>query len=98
MRCAFLINQYVPRFDIAMQNTVLVSEMNGPRQLRDQLHRAADRHLLAPDCFVDLTAFDEVHAEVAIAIPFTNFVNWNNVWMVQSRCCFCFETKPFQMP
>ena len=52
---------------------------------------------VAPDYFVKLAAFDELHAEVAGAIALADFVDRNDTGMLQTGCGFCFQAKAFQM-
>ena len=82
MRLARFIQQNVPRFNIAMENAMLVGVMNRARDFRDQFYRAPNRHLLVPNDFVELSAFDEFHAEIAGAITLADFVNRNDARMV----------------
>ena len=65
MRFAFCIEQNVPRLDVTMENSMFMRVMNNACDLRDEFHRAPNRHRLAPDHFIQLPAFDEFHAEVA---------------------------------
>ena len=80
-----------------MQNSVLVRVVHSTRQLRDQFRGATDRYRLTLNYFVELAAFDQVHAEVAITVALADFVNRNNEWMVQAGRCLSFETEAFQM-
>src|SRR4029077_7682035 len=63
--------------------TVLVCVMHGARHLGNQFRRLANRHRRAPDYFVELTAFNELHAEVALAIALAHFVDGNDAWMLK---------------
>src|SRR6266436_478628 len=97
MRFAFRIEQDVSRLDITMQNSMFMRVMNGACDVRDQLRRAPNRHRLAPGHFVELSAFDEFHAEVARAIALAYFVDSNDAGMLQVSCRFGFETETFQV-
>src|SRR4029077_2792410 len=97
MRFAFRIEQNVPWLDVAMQNAVLMSVINGPRQLRNQFCGTPHRHRLFPRDFVELAAFDQIHAEVAITFALADFVNWNDERMAEAGSGLSFETKAFQM-
>ena len=97
MRFAFCIEQNVPRLDVAMKNAVFMRVMNSARDFRDQFRRLPDRHRLALDYFVKLTAFDKLHAEVARAIALADFVDGNDTGMLQAGRCFGFEAKAFQV-
>ena len=49
------------------------------------------------DYFVELAAFDELHAEVALAIALADFVDGNNAWMFEVGSGFRFPAKTLQM-
>ena len=65
-----------------MQNAVLVGVMHGARQFCDEFRCATDGYRLAPNYFVQLAAFDQIHAEVAATVALADFMNWNDGWMV----------------
>jgi hypothetical protein len=52
-----------------------------------------DGHGRVSHHFVQLTAFDELHAEVALSIALADLVDWNNAWMIEAGSRFCFQTK-----
>src|SRR5262249_37361519 len=97
VRFAFCIQQNVSRFDVAMEDSVFMRVMNSARDLCDELHRLPDRHRSSPNDFVELSAFDEFHAEVAGAIPLIHFVNGDNAWMIETGGGFGFPAKALQM-
>jgi len=97
VRFTVFIEQNVPRLDVTMQNAVLMRVMHSARYFRNEFHRAPDRHRLALHHFVKLAAFDQLHAEVALAIALADFVDGNNAWMFQAGCSFCFPAKTLQM-
>src|SRR5882672_7425957 len=71
--------------------------MNSASQLRDQFYGPSDRYTLALDHFVELAAFNELHAEVAATIALAHFMNGNDKWMVEAGGGFCFSAKALQM-
>src|SRR4030095_1668430 len=97
MRFTVGIKQNVPRFDVAMENSVLVRVMHRSSYLCNQFRRPPDRHRRALNYFVELSAFDELHAEVARAVALTDFVDRNDTGMLQTRRGLCFKTKALQM-
>ena len=97
MRFAFCIEKNVPRFDVSMEDAVLMRVVHGASHLRDQFHRLPDRHRRLFNYFVKLAAFDKLHAEVALAITLANFVDWNNARMLQACCRFCFAAETFHV-
>src|SRR5206468_3367959 len=97
MRFALLIQQNVSRLDVSMQNAVLMGVMHDARHLSYQFCRLPDRHRLAPDYFIELAAFDELHAEIARAIALADLVDWNDTGMLQPRCRFGFQAEPLQV-
>jgi hypothetical protein len=42
---------------------------------------------------IELAAFDKLHAEVALAIAFADFVNWNDAWMIEASSRFGFQPE-----
>ena len=95
MRLAVFIQQDVSRLDVAMQNSMLVRELHRARNFYQQFRCAPWRHRRAADYFVELTAFDEFHTEVARSVAFADFVDRNNLRMLQACCRFRLVTKTF---
>src|SRR5204863_6665385 len=93
----FLIEQYVSRLDVSMEDAVFMRVMDGSSDVRDQFHRLPDRHRRLFNYFVKLATFDELHAEVALAIALSNFMDRNDTGMLQTSCRFRFEPKAFQV-
>src|SRR5262249_20200689 len=93
----FGIQQNVSRFDVAMQNAVLVRIVNSTRHFRDQFRRLPDRDRRAPYYFIQLSAFDELHAEVTRPVALADVVDWNDPGMLQTRRGFCFKAKTPQV-
>jgi len=58
MRFAFGIEQNIPWLDVSMNDAVLVSIMNRPRQLRDYFGSLAGRHRFAFSNLIESTSFD----------------------------------------
>src|SRR5205823_896365 len=52
---------------------------------------------LTPDDLIKLAAFDEFHAEVTRTIALTDFVNRNDLRMLQARGRFRFVPETFKM-
>src|SRR5205807_9474442 len=48
--------------------------------------------------FIELAAFDELHAEVARAIALADFVDLDEAWMLKTGAGFRFTTEPLQVP
>src|SRR5262245_38244775 len=97
MRFTFCVEQNVSRFDVPMQNAVLMRVMHYARYLRDEFRRLPNRHRGALNDFVKLPAFDEFHAEVARAVAFAYFVNGNDARMIKTRGGFRFPTETFHV-
>src|SRR5262249_23076438 len=76
-----------------MQDTVLMRVVNGAPHLGDEFHSLSDRHRRAFNYFIKLSAFDELHAEVALAIPLTYLINGHDAWMIESRRSFRLQAK-----
>jgi hypothetical protein len=58
MRFAFGIEQNIPWLDVSVNDSVLVSIMNRPRQLRDHFGSLARRHRFAFSNLIESTSFD----------------------------------------
>src|SRR4029434_8112603 len=97
MRFAFGVEQNVARLDVSMQNAVFMRVVNRARQFRDEFRCVSDRDPRALCHFIELSAIDELHAEVAGTLAFAHFVNGNNAWMIQTGGGFSFPTKALQM-
>ena len=94
---AILIEQNISRLDVAMQNAALVRELDRSRDFHEQFHRASDRYRLAPQNFIELSALDEFHTEVTRAVALADFVNRNNLRVLQTRRGLGLVTKTPQM-
>src|SRR4029077_4270572 len=97
MRFTVLIEQDVPRLNVAMKNPMFMRIMNSTGYLGDQFYGAPNRHRLTLDHFVKLAAFDELHAEVGLAIALADLVNGNNAWMFEASSSFRLSAKALQM-
>src|SRR5438046_8941162 len=80
-----------------MQNSLLMRVVHGARHLRDQFRSLPDRHRRPPDYFIQLSAFDELHAEVTRTVALADFVNRHDTGMLQTRRGFCFKAKALQV-
>src|SRR4051794_13460092 len=97
MWLAFLIQQNVSRFDVTMQNPMLMRVMHGAGHFCDQFRRLPDWHRRMSDYFVQLSAFDELHAEIARAISLAHVIDGDDAWMVEAGGGFCLPAKAFQV-
>src|SRR5437667_990799 len=97
MRIAFCIQQDVPRFDVTMENSMFMRVMHGASYFRNQFRGLSDRHRRALGYFIQLPAFDELHAEITRAIALTDFVNGDDARMIEACGGFGLPAKPFQM-
>jgi hypothetical protein len=98
VRFASGIEQNIPWLDVSMNDAVLVSIMNRPRQLRDYFGSLARRHLFAFSDLIESTSFDQSHAKITAALSLPDFVDWDHEGVVQFGSSFCLKTKPFEMP
>jgi hypothetical protein len=89
--------QDVPRFNVTVQNAVLMRVIDCAGDLCDQFRRLPDGQRGSSDYFIKLTTFDKLHAEVAWPISLADFVDWNDSWMLQARGGFSFAAKAFQV-
>jgi hypothetical protein len=78
-----------------VQNTVLVRVMHGAGDLCDELYRLPDRKRHLFNDFVEPAAFDELHAEIALAIALAYLIDRHNTWMIETRGGFGFQSEAF---
>ena len=93
MRFAFCIEQNVAGFDVSMKDAVFMRVVNRARQFCDEFRCIACRDRRALCHFIELSAVDEFHAEVAGTLAFAHFVNRNDAWMIQVGGGFGFPAK-----
>jgi hypothetical protein len=94
MRFPFWIDQDVSRLYVAVEDTVLVRVMHSAGEPGNQFSCAADRHRLTPNELVERAAFNEFHAEVARPIALADFVNGNDIGIIQARCSLSLQPEP----
>src|SRR6266480_604459 len=97
MRFALYVEQNVSGLNVSMQDAVFVRVMHCARHFRDEFRRLSDRHRRAPDYFVKLTAFDELHAEITRAVALAHFVNGNDRRMIEAGGGFCFHSEALEV-
>src|SRR6266536_5466174 len=93
MRFTFCIDENVARLDVSMKNAVLMRMMNCVRQFGDEFRRIASGDWLELGRFIELSAVDELHAEVAGLLAFAHFVNGNDALMIQAGGRLGFQTE-----
>ena len=59
--------------------------------------RLPDRHRCVFNYFVKLTAFNKLHAEVALAIALADLVDWDDARMIEARSGFGFQPKALEV-
>src|SRR5262249_53148381 len=97
MRFALGIEENVARLDVAVQDAVFMRVVNRTRQFRDEFRCMSSRDRRALCHVIELSAVDELHAEVAGTLALAHFVNGNDAWMIQVRGRFGFPAKALQM-
>src|SRR5436190_3589951 len=95
LRFAFGIEENVARLNVAVQDAVLMRVVNRARQFRDEFRCGASRDRRALCHFVELSAIDELHAEVTRTFALAYVVYGNDAWMIQVCCRLGFPTKTF---
>jgi len=73
-----------------------VRVMNCARQFGDEFRRGASRNRLTLGLFIELSAVDELHAEIAGTLAFTDFVKWERCKEIQVGGCFGSRRKRFR--
>src|SRR5947208_13281972 len=96
MRLAFGIDENVARLDVAVQDAVFVRVVDRARQFRDELRCISDRDRRALCHFIQLSAVDEFHAEVAGTLAFAEdrkSTRLNSSHQIISYAVFCLKKK-----
>src|SRR5262249_48154841 len=97
MQFAVGVEQNVSRFDVAMENSVLVRVMDRARHFGDYFRRLSHRHWRAAYHFIKLAALDKFHAEVAGTITLAHFVDGNDACVIKTGSSCRFAAKTLQM-
>src|SRR5262245_13496494 len=97
MRVPFRIKQDVPGFDVSVKNSAFVGMMHGACQLRDEFRRRPTWHRLSFNNLIELSAFNQLHAEITGTVALPDFMNRNDEWMIQPRGSFGLQAKTLQM-
>jgi hypothetical protein len=63
----------------------------------NEFHRAPDRHGLAPDHFIELAAFNKLHAEITLAITLAYLIDGNDSGVLETSGSFGLAAESFQM-
>src|SRR4029453_5237448 len=96
MRLMFCIKQDVPRLDVSMQNAVFMRVMHSARHFGHEFRRLPNGDRPPLDYFIKLAAFDELHAEVALAVALADLVDGHDTRVVKACSGLGFHTKPFR--
>jgi hypothetical protein len=64
---------------------------------RNEFHRAPDRHGFAPDHFIELAAFNKLHAEITLAIKLAYLIDGNDSWVLEASRSFGLAAESFQV-
>ena len=80
-----------------MKDAVFMRVMHGARYFCDEFRCLPDGRRRVFNHFIKLTAFDELHAEVALPIALAHLVDWDNTGMVEAGSRFCFQTKALEV-
>ena len=92
-RVACFVDQYVGRFEIAMQDATLVSVMHGPGDIGNQL-RSETRIISQGFHGVSKrTTLDKLHREEMLPFVFPDLVDRHNAPMIEPRSGFRFVSK-----
>ena len=80
-----------------MQDAVFMRVVHGACHLCDEFHRLPDGHRRVFNYFVKLTAFDKLHAEVALTVALAHFINRHDARVIETGSSFCFQTKALEV-
>jgi len=88
VRLALDIEKDVARLEISMEHAALVSEMDGTGNDGQQAGGARGGHRFATERSAERGAVDKGHAEIMLAGLFADFVNANDVGMIETGSGF----------
>src|SRR6266403_6352850 len=71
--------------------------VHGACHFHNEFQRAPDRHGFAPDYFIQLTAFNKLHAEVTLAITLAYLIDGNDSWVLEAGGSFGLAAESFQV-
>jgi len=97
MRVAFHIKQNVPGLDISMKNSALVCMLHRSCQLRDEFRRWTTWHWLPFNNLIELSAFNQLHAEITGTIALPDFMDRNYEWVIEPCGSLSLEPKTFNV-
>ena len=93
------IQQNISRFQIAMQNALLMRVLHRSRNLGHQSHCAPWLMAQSRSCIQQTAATSKLHAEERQPIlALAHFVNWQNVRMIEARCGLRLAPETRQRP
>src|SRR5207248_9580984 len=85
MRLATFIQQDISWLDVTMKDSVLVRELNRACNFHEQLGCTPSGHRSTFGKLIQVAAFDELHAEITRAVALADFVNRNDLRMLETR-------------
>ena len=93
MRFSRLVEQDIRWLDIAVDDPVLMGQLQGAGDFCQATHRPAKVLLKVVEAFGETAAREQFHAEECMTIDLTNFVNRHDVRVVEIRGRFGFLTE-----
>src|SRR5438309_9556302 len=78
---AFFIDEDVLRFDVAMNDTLVVSILKRVANFRNDRERLRWLETLGAFHYAQVYAIDKFHQQIVVAAGLAKFVNGNNIWM-----------------
>src|SRR5215472_3274697 len=97
MRFALFIEQNVSRLDVPVKNTVLMRIVDRACHFGDYFRSLPDRHWRTAYDFIELTAFNKFHAEIAGAMTLAHLVDRNDPRVIKARSSLSFPAKALQV-
>src|ERR1051325_7227680 len=94
MRLSLGIDQDVRGLKVTMENTTLVGVLDGPSEGDDELRCVAWRKWLGLQTLGQVTALDEGHRKIGMAVVLTDLMDGDDRRMVEAGDRFRFVLKP----
>src|SRR4029077_141563 len=71
--------------------------MHSACHFHNEFHRVPDRDGFAPDHFIELAAFNKLHAEITLAITLAYLIDGNDSWVLEAGGSFGLAAESFQV-
>ena len=96
-RLTLVVQKYVRRFQVAVNDFVVVCELNGLRDGLDQTGRVTSRKRPAGNSRRQALPLDVAHREIVLPFVLAHLLNRHDPRVIQIRCRLRFGVEPFHI-